>query len=125
MPDYSITLIKNSNPVFISDYFEMVDRIRTKFKKIDKFDYCFEECPTTGRLHIHGMISTDTFKIYLRGVRTLINEGWSLDFGEVVCRSVWESYYTKCLSDQARLENKHIQLEQEYLDHLNGDNIFK
>lgn len=113
---YSITLRKNSSPIFISDYREVIRDITDKYPTAE-FDYCYEECPTSGDLHLHGMIKIKGIKLYRNNIWKLIpKNGWSIDFGPVQHFKAWQSYFTKCDQAQARLENKHTQLEQEYYD---------
>lgn len=115
MYKYSFTLRKNSNPVFITDYEQVME---TYTEHGTDIVYYYEE---TAGLHVHGILTTDT-KVYLNSAKWLHpGEGWSLKFELLKSTGDykrWLLYIMKEAHLETNLINKSFKLAKEFYDYF-------
>lgn len=112
MFSYAITLIKNTNPVWISDYEKFIALILKKDPKAE-IEYYFEEYRNNAddKLHVHGTIRNKrkiSFKNISKATGVRCNFSEHPDAG-------WHDYITKSKSKETELINRSHQLESEYI----------
>lgn len=114
--NYGITIVKVSNPVFISDYENIIKKIQ-KDQPHALIDINYEEFRKKGgdRLHVHGVVYNKRkikFKKYFpEGYHWIINDT-PPDLG-------WTKYCKKYEYKQTDLINREHKLEAERDTHLN------
>lgn len=112
MYTYAITLIKNSNPVWISDYENFIKLVLKKDPNALIDIYYEDQRTDVPKLHCHGIIKNSRkikFANYskLTGVRC--NFSMDPDKG-------WIKYCTKNIKDETELINEQHKLERQYTE---------
>lgn len=88
MYHYALTLVKNTNPVWITDYVEFIEKFGRDYPKAD-LQYYYE---ATHGLHIHAYVCSPT-RIYINKIHP--GKGWKLDFHPVKNVLHWQNYIKK------------------------------
>lgn len=116
MNKYSFTLVKTSNPVFISDYESQLASIQKLYPRSIMNSH-FER-GLLGRLHIHGLVENPS-RMYINKIHP--GKGWNLDFKLLGPQDVtpWSRYIIKDISKETRLINEELNLEREFLEFCN------
>lgn len=113
---YCLTYVKNTNPNFIVDYYDLLAEHQKKFPYIN-FDMMFEYKPVTKRLHAHLLLQYDQ-KDRKKPLKQFPfqKKGWSNVLEEVNDLGAWTAYYTKNKHNQEELINYEYQLYDEYIE---------
>lgn len=109
---YSLTVRKTTNPIWIQDYYDYIEKYLVSENR--EVVYHFE---AKHGLHFHAMIKSSK-KIYIDKIFPP-EKGWNLDFALTKNREAWNWYIRKDRCHEKLLINKELKLMREYHNFLN------